>query len=95
MSRPLWSVGGEVEYAAGADKALHVFDRVSHLFLVSARLLDRLFEYHERIIGVAAEGADVFLEFGLVILFVFEQDRLLLDCSSEARLRRAACLQGR
>ena len=71
--------GAEVEDAAGADKAFHVFNGATQFFTVSAsRCLKGFSKDHDGIIAMAAEGAGRFLEFCLILIPVMDQDIFLV-----------------
>ena len=78
-SRPLWSAGEKLKMPAVADQALDVLDGRSDLFLVRVRacILEASGQDDHGVVGMAAEGADVLLEPGLVALLVGKQERLL------------------
>ncbi len=75
---------GEIEDAGSADEALQSLQRVAGLLPIRACLLDDLAQHGERIVGVAAEGADVLLELGLVVLLVLHEQGLLRMTGGQA-----------
>ncbi len=81
-SRPLWSVGEKLKTPGGADEALHVLDGGADLLPVGPACLIACTRMRERVVGVAAEGADVLLVPRLVGLLVRGQDRLLRVASA-------------